>query len=261
MKVRELWEKFDSHIIFQGAIKKDSSAKNGDQSNIKSKSKSSLSFKNSEDSEKVDLKLMRTSQTLEKRKDNDSHLRLTQNLQSSKNSTRYPLKSSRSLPTKESFSPTSKSNVNKSKMSSKSILTTKSSIEPIKPSSSNAMKNTKSSIRKIQSNYSEKRGLSTIFIPQSLTSKINTKSSNKSINSISKEEEKIRTHSNSSETTESKLKSKQRRLSRTLSPGEVKILHSASRLNSTQKTDQSKKEKIEIQSDNKYNYEDDFEVK
>ncbi|KAK9295652.1 hypothetical protein QLX08_010078 [Tetragonisca angustula] len=244
----------------KGAIKKDSSAKNGDQSNIKSKSKSSLSFKNSDDSEKMDLKLMRTSQTLEKRKDNDSHLRLTQNLQSSKNSTRYSLKSSKSFPTKESFSPTSKSNVNNSKMSSKSILTTKSSIEPVKPSSSNAVKNTKSSIRKIQSNYSEKRGLSTIFIPQSLTSKINTKSSNKSINSISKEEEKVRTRSNSSETTESKLRSRQRRLSRTLNPDEVKVLHSAtSRSNSIQKTDQSKKEKIEVQTDNKYNYEDDFE--
>ena len=215
-----------------------------------------------DDSEKMDLKLMRTSQTLEKRKDNDSHLRLTQNLQSSKNSTRYSLKSSKSFPTKESFSPTSKSNVNNSKMSSKSILTTKSSIEPVKPSSSNAVKNTKSSIRKIQSNYSEKRGLSTIFIPQSLTSKINTKSSNKSINSISKEEEKVRTRSNSSETTESKLRSRQRRLSRTLNPDEVKVLHSAtSRSNSIQKTDQSKKEKIEVQTDNKYNYEDDFEVK
>ena len=207
---------------------------------------------------------MMMSQTLEKRKDNDSHhsLRLTQNLQSSKSNTRYSLKSSKSLPAKENFSATSKSNVNNSKMSSKSILTTKSSIEPVKPSSSNAVESIKKSTKKMQSNYLEKRGLSTIFLPQSLTNKINTKSPNKSIRSISKEEEKVRTHSNSSETTESKLRSRQRRLSRTLSPSEVKVLHSAtSRPNSVQKMEQSKKEKVEIEADNKYNYEDDFEVK
>lgn len=201
------------------------------------------------------------SQTLEKRKEDDSHSRLTQNLQTSKNSTKHPIKSSKSVPVKESFSSTSKSNINKSRISSKSILTTKTQTELMKKSDINAVKSSKSSSGRIQSNYSEKRGQSTIFIPQSLTTKLNAKLSNKSTSSVSKNGEEVKTYS--SETTESKPRSRQRRLSRTLSPSEVKMLHSATnRSDPVQKMDQKKKEKIEIhQTDNEYDYEDDFEVK
>ncbi|XP_050593716.1 cytoplasmic dynein 2 intermediate chain 1 [Bombus affinis] len=242
----------------KGTIRKDSSVRNGHQSNVKAKSKSSSSYAHSENSEKVDLKL-RMSQTLEKRKEDDSHSRLTQNLQTSKNSTKHPIKSSKSVPVKESFSSTSKSNINKSRISSKSILTTKTQTELMKKSDINAVKSSKSSSGRIQSNYSEKRGQSTIFIPQSLTTKLNAKLSNKSTSSVSKNGEEVKTYS--SETTESKPRSRQRRLSRTLSPSEVKMLHSANnRSDPVQKTDQKKKEKIEIlQTDNEYDYEDDFE--
>lgn len=206
---------------------------------------------------------MRMSQTPEKRKEDDSHSRLTQNLQTSRNSMKHPIKSSKSVPVKESFSSTSKSNINKSRISSKSILTTKTQTELMKKSDINAVKSSKSSSGRIQSSYSEKRGQSTIFIPQSLTTKLNVKLSDKSISSVSKNGKEVKTYSSSSETTELKPRSRQRRLSRTLSPSEVKMLHSANnRSDPLQKMDQKKKEKIEVlQIDNEYDYEDDFEVK
>ncbi|XP_017795904.1 PREDICTED: WD repeat-containing protein 60 [Habropoda laboriosa] len=244
----------------KGAIKKVSTTRDRQQSSVRTKSKNSSS--KTDDSEKVELKLIRTSQTLEKKKENESYLRLTQNVQASKSSTKSSVRSPKTVPFKETSSLTSKSNVNNSRISSKSILTSKTSTDHLKTSTSNnAIKNSKSSSGRIQSSYSEKRGLSTIFVPQSALNKLNTKLPNKNNISTSKSQEQVRIHSSALETTESKIKSRQRKLSRTLSPSEVKMLHSAiSRPDSSQTLDQTKKKQLETpQIDNEYNYEDDFE--
>lgn len=226
--------------------------------NTKSKSKNSSPHKDLEAYEK-DLKLTRMSQSREKRKEQDNHTRLTQNVQSSKSSIKNSIRSPKSIHVKETLSLTSKSNVNSSKMLSKSILTSKASTESTKKSSSNALKGSKSSSGRIQSNYSEKRGLSTIFIPQSLTSKLNAKL-NKSANYASRNKEQDKTHSNT--LVETTSESRQRRLSRTLNPSEVKMLHvTTSKLDSSENLNQNNQKQAEAaQTENEYDYEDDFEV-
>lgn len=195
------------------------------------------------------------SQTLQRKK-SDEYSRLTHNLQSNKSSTKQSIKSAKIIPVKESLSLTSKLNVN-SPRPSKSILTSKTSIDSTKKINNN-IKSSKSSTGRIKSNYSEKRGLSTIYVPQSFSSKLNVKLLDKSPSSTSKDKEQIKTHTSTPEVTESKLKSRERKLSRTLSPSEIKMLHSAkNRSDSLQKMDQNKEE----QADYEYDYEDDFEVK
>ncbi|CAK9824334.1 Cytoplasmic dynein 2 intermediate chain 1 [Anthophora retusa] len=233
----------------KGAIKKVSTTRDRQQSSIKTKSKSSSP--KTDDSEKVDLKLIRTSQTFEKKKESESYSRLTQNVQASRSSTKSSVRSPKTMPVKETLSLTSKSNVS-----------SKTSTDHLKKSSSNnTMKNSRSTSGRVQSSYSEKRGLSTIFVPQSASSKLNTKLPNKSSVSTSKNEEQVRIHTSALETTESKVKSRQRKLSRTLSPSEVKMLHSAtSRQDSSKILDQTKQKQLEVpQIDNDYDYEDDFE--
>ncbi|OAD59275.1 WD repeat-containing protein 60, partial [Eufriesea mexicana] len=239
----------------QRTIKKGSINRDGQQINTKSKSKNSSVLKDLEDYEKVDLKLTKTR---EKRKEVDNHTRLTQNVQSSKSSVKHSIRSPKSISVKETLSSTSKSNVNNSKMLSKSILNSKTSIDPTKKSSTNAIKGSKSSSGRIQSNYSEKRGLSTIYIPQSLTSKLNAKL-NKSANYASKRKEQDKIHSNTLVETTSKFR--QCRLSRTLSPSEVKMLHFTTNIpNSSEDLDQNNKKQAEaLQADNEDDYEDDFE--
>lgn len=196
------------------------------------------------------------SQTLQRKK-SDEHSRLTHNLQPNKSSTKQSIKSAKIIPVKESLSSTSKLNVN-SPRPSKSILTSKTSIDSTKKINNITIKSSKSSTGRIKSNYSEKRGLSTIYVPQSFSSKLNVKLLDKSPSSTSKDKEQIKAHTSTSEATESKLKSRERKLSRTLSPSEIKMLHFAkNRSDSLQKMDQNKEE----QADYEYDYEDDFEVK
>ncbi|CAL7937715.1 unnamed protein product [Xylocopa violacea] len=245
----------------KGAIKKVSTARDGQQFNLKSKSKGSVTSKDTQDSDKVDLKLMRTSQTIEKKREGSSLSRLTQNVQSSKSNTKQSIRPSKSNPVKESLSSTSKSNVSSSnKISSRSIFTYKSSIDPTrKLSTGSAVRSIRNTNGRVQGGYSEKRGLSTIYVPESLATKLNAKLSNKNTTSVLKNEEQVKTQSSTPKVIESSTKVRQRRLSRTLSPSEIKVLHSAmSRPGSTQT--QSKEKQAEISPrDNEYDYEDDFE--
>ncbi|XP_026301303.1 WD repeat-containing protein 60 isoform X2 [Apis mellifera] len=238
----------------KGTIKKNLIVKDVQEPNIKFKSKNSSPHKESENLEQLDLKLIRMSQTLQRKK-NDDHSRLTHNLQSNKSNTKQSIKSAKIIPVKESLSSISKLNVN-SPRPSKSILTSKTSTDSTKKINNITIKSSKSSTGRIKSNYSEKRGLSTIYVPQSFSSKLNAKLSDKNSSSTSKDKEQIKAHTSTLEATESKLKSRERKLSRTLSPSEIKMLHSAkNRLDSLEKMDQNKEE----QADHEYDYEDDFE--
>ncbi|XP_058797545.1 cytoplasmic dynein 2 intermediate chain 1 isoform X2 [Phymastichus coffea] len=115
--------------------------------------------------------------------------------------------------------------------------------KPKKPAASDATKTssvekTKITVRKstkdkVQAQYSEKRGESTLYVPKSTASKLNSKPSTDK-DSTRKSTEKIK----NSKTVEIAVKSKssdkplprkasrERRKSRTLSPSEVKVLHS-----------------------------------
>ncbi|XP_076758616.1 cytoplasmic dynein 2 intermediate chain 1 isoform X2 [Xylocopa sonorina] len=241
----------------KGAIKKVSTTRDGQQFNLKSKSKGSTTNKDSQDSEKVELKLMRASQTIEKRREGDSLSRLTQNVQSSKSDSKQSIRLSKSNPVKESLSSASKLNVSSSnRISSRSILTSKTSSDPTKKSSTgNAVRSSKSISGRAQGGYSEKRGLSTIYVPQSLNAKLPKKNTT----SLLSNEEQVKTQLRTPKVVESGIKVRQRKLSRTLSPSEIKVLHSAtSRPDSTK--DQSKEKQAEISPrDSEYDYEDDFE--
>ncbi|XP_017878315.1 WD repeat-containing protein 60 isoform X2 [Ceratina calcarata] len=235
----------------KGAIKKVSASRDG-STNHKLKSKSSLLGKEADDSEKVDIRMMRMSQTLEKRRES-TQSKSTPSIQSNKSSIKHSVRTTKSNPIKENTQTMAKSNTNNPKM-----LTSKISTDAIKKlNNNNAVKSSKSSGTRMQSGYSEKRGQSTVYIPQSMTSKLNAKLSSKNVASVSKSEEQIRRRSND---TESKPKSRQRKLSRTLSPSEVKMLHSAiNGPDSLQKVDQSKKKQAQEEISDEYDYEDDFE--
>lgn len=95
-----------------------------------------------------------------------------------------------------------------------------------------------------------------------MTNKLNAKLGSKDAMLTSKSDEQIKMHSNATDAAEPKAKSRQRRLSRTLSPSEVKMLHSAtSTKDTTQNVQPSKYDRVESSGvDNEYDYEDDFEV-
>ncbi|XP_053977008.1 cytoplasmic dynein 2 intermediate chain 1 isoform X1 [Hylaeus volcanicus] len=242
------------HYLFQGAIKKVSITKNAHQS-TKSKSKSSSSTKESESSEKLDLKLMKKSAHSERRGEGDRHSRLVQNVSSDRGTTKRSTALSQNKSVRESSSSTSKLNI-----SSKTSVTSKTASDPTrKLSRSDGTKSSKSSGR-IQSSYSEKRGLTTVFVPSSVTNKLNSKSVNKETYSVLKEKAMARTNPRASEKSDSKMKSRQRKLSRTLSPSEVRVLHSAKPRSDSLQKDQNNKNKSEMsQIENEYDYEDDFE--
>ncbi|XP_076173839.1 cytoplasmic dynein 2 intermediate chain 1 isoform X2 [Ptiloglossa arizonensis] len=241
----------------KGTIKKVSTTKDGHQSNVKPKSKGSTSTKESESSDKFNLKLTKKFVNSEKKGDGDRHSRLIQNMESSKTVTKRSFGPSENKSVRESSSSISKLNVT----SSKTSLTSKTASESTKKSSSSsAIRNSKSSVGRMQSGYLEKRGLSTIFVPSSITSKLNTKSVNHNTYSALKENEKATPNSNTSEKNDLKIKSTQRKLSRTLSPSEVKMLHSATNRSDSLQRDQSKNNQTETSMiENEYDYEDDFE--
>ncbi|XP_076630071.1 cytoplasmic dynein 2 intermediate chain 1 isoform X1 [Colletes latitarsis] len=238
----------------KGAIKKVSTAKDAHQSNVITKSKVSSSTKESESTEKFNRKSVGS----ERRGEGDIRSRLTQNVEPSKNVTKRSMESSRNKSIRENMSTVSKLNV----PSSRTSVTSKASAsDPRKNSSGNSTtKSGKSSTGKIQNSRSEKGGLSTIFIPSSLTSKLAAKSVNKNTYTALKEKENGGKDSRISETNNSKLKSRQRKLSRTLSPSEVRMLHSAKpRSDSLQRNQSKKKQSETLQIENEYDYEDDFE--
>ncbi|XP_029047620.2 cytoplasmic dynein 2 intermediate chain 1 [Osmia bicornis bicornis] len=244
-------------MFHKGAIKKVSSTKDVSQSNIKSKSKSSSSNKESEDSEKLESRRIRTSKSTEQKREDDSRPKLSQ---SSKISSKQSVRSPQSKSIRETSSSTPVLNVKSSKTSTRNISSSKTSDNFIRRSSSNNAPKSHKSNEKIQSSYSEKRGTSTIYVPQSVTNKLNARLTNKNTNPVPKNEVKVKSKS-TAEIPETKTESRQRRLSRTLSPSEIRMLHSATnRSDSTQKVDQSKNNQSETnQIDSEYDYEDDFE--
>ncbi|XP_076242059.1 cytoplasmic dynein 2 intermediate chain 1 isoform X2 [Calliopsis andreniformis] len=242
----------------KGAIKKVLVTK--DASNVKPKSKSS-STKEVESSEKLDLKSRKKFQSIEQTGEGDKYSRLMQSAQSNKNNMKGSGRPSQTRTVRESSSSTSKTSINVPKATTKSILTSKMPSDSVrKSSSSTAVKSSKSTGR-IQSGYSEKRGLSTIFVPQSTTSKLTTKSNSKHNVSPLRNEQKPKTSISTVDNSNSKTNARQRKLSRTLSPSEIRMLHSAAnRSSSVQRIDQNRKAQAEKdQMDNQYDYEDDFE--
>ncbi|XP_015434897.1 PREDICTED: WD repeat-containing protein 60 [Dufourea novaeangliae] len=237
----------------KGAIRKVSTTKDVHQSSSKSKSKGPSSAKESESSEKLEPKSEKKSEQMI---DDSRHSRLMQNVQSSKSGTRQSIRASKTKSVRESSSTSKlKSDSSKTPVTSKVI-----SDHGKKPSSSNLVKTSKSSTGRIQSNYSEKRGLSTVYVPPSLTTKLNIKSASRDSKSVSKEEQKTKVNSNPKRENNSTLKSRQRKLSRTLSPSEVKMLHSATnRANSLQRDQNLKNQPVAHQINSVDDYEDDFE--
>lgn len=168
------------------------------------------------------------------------------------------------LKTKQSLtSSTSKSNPVKA-FSSQSIIKSTSSktrSENVKLSDDSTVKKRKS---REQAGYSEKRGTSTIYMPKSTTSKLNTKSNEKTVHRTSRDKEKLQ-DSSTLDRTKPRMPSRERRKSRTLSPSEIKMLHNAIKRPSVEKIEQKKNDirsDVQTNSDEEtYDYEDDFEVR
>lgn len=110
--------------------------------------------------------------------------------------------------------------------------------------------------------HSEKRGLSTMYIPKSTAGKL--KPNEKTAHRTSRDKEKLQDSSVRNQS-KPRISSRERRKSRTLSPSEVKMLHSASKR--PEKVGQNSstsnhRQAAQMDSDNtNYDYEDDFEVK
>lgn len=115
---------------------------------------------------------------------------------------------------------------------------------------------------KIKSNVSEKRGLSTIYVPESNASKL------KSLSTKQPSDTKIlqskKSHDKNDIIVDNKRKrpsSRERRRSRTLSPSEVRVLHSKAAIqNQNEKQSKNIEGAAKPDSDEDFDYEDDFEV-
>lgn len=118
-----------------------------------------------------------------------------------------------------------------------------------------------------EAGYSEKRGVSTIYISKSTTSKLNVKLNEKT-SRTTRDTGKLQ-EAPAVERAKPRMSSRERKKSRTLSPSEVKMLHSAIRRPSdagnverNRDTARSKESRPKAHSDEvDYEYEDDFEVK
>lgn len=105
--------------------------------------------------------------------------------------------------------------------------------------------------------YSEKRGLSTMYVPKSNASTLNINRNEKAVHRTSRDKEKLQDTfvPNSSKP---RISSRERRKSRTLSPSEIKMLHSATRRSDERSNHEDAQADFD---DADYDYEDDFEVK
>lgn len=223
-----------------------------------------------ETSKKLESNLPKKSHTVEHRGDGDksklknSITNRTQSIRSTKPSTG----SSQVKTVKQSSSSTLKSSLHNA---SSSHLLKKSTNSKTK--SENAIKSTEeSTIKKRksreQTGYSEKRGLSTVYMPKPIASKL--KSNEKTVYRTSRDKEKLQESAESAQV-KPQLSSKDRRQSRTLSPSEIRMLHSAvkkpekaekieqKKNTTTDAPDYSDAQASSDQAD--YDYEDDFEVK
>lgn len=125
----------------------------------------------------------------------------------------------------------------------------------------------KSTKEKIQPRYDEKRGVSTVYVPQDAASKLSSLA--KSLNSEARRSREKSAASRAVEKTvplksaRSRQSSRERKGSRTLSPSEVRILHSALNKGRSKVTkeprEQGRVEEIKRQ-DEKRHHDEEFEV-
>lgn len=238
---------------------------------MRSKSKTSSGNEgNAETSKKSDSNFLRKPQTIEHKGDGDRVSKSLQSTSTRTQSTRNTIKSSvgsSQVKTVKQVSSTSNLKSSPLNASSSHSLTKKSTVSKIK--SENAIKSSDdSTVKKRKSReqvgYSEKRGQSKIYMPQSTASKFNIKSNEKIAHRTSRDKEKSQ-DSSTPDQTKSRISSRERRKSRTLSPSEIRMLHSAiSRPDVVEKVEQKKvsdnRSHTQAESDD-YDYEDDFEVR
>ncbi|XP_018392135.1 PREDICTED: WD repeat-containing protein 60 [Cyphomyrmex costatus] len=240
------------------------------KTHVRSKPKTSSSHESNPDtSKKSDPNFPRKSQTIEHRGEGDRGSKSLQNsltrTQSIRN-TMKPSTGSSQVKTVKQVSSTSKSSpVNTSSSHSLMKKTTTSKIRPenvTKSSHDNTVKKRKS---REEVGYSEKRGQSRIYLPRSTVDKLNIKSNEKIAIRTSRDKEKSQDFSASNQT-KLQMSSRDRRKSRTLSPSEIRMLHSAVRRPDVIEKEQKKNVLTDscsdIQADSNeadYNYEDDFE--
>ncbi|KMQ96611.1 wd repeat-containing protein 60 [Lasius niger] len=256
-------------------VTKKAEAKDEVKTRTRSKSKG-LSGKdgNTETSKKLEPNLPRKSQTIEHRGDGDRPKLLQNSTTNRTQSTRSTSKPSIGPSQVKTVKQSSSSSTLKSSphnASSSHLLTKKStnsktrSENAIKSSDDSTVKKRKS---REQAGYSEKRGHSTVYTPKPIASKLNVKSNNKTVHQTSRDKEKLQ-DSSVSDQAKPQLSSRERRKSRTLSPSEIRMLHSAvKRPEKMERIEQ--KENIttdapdypDTQADSDqadYDYEDDFE--
>lgn len=220
---------------------------------------------------KLESNLPRKSHTVEHRGDGDKSKLLknsnTNRTQSIRNTNKLSTGSSQIKTVKQSSSSStlksSLHNASSSHLLKKSTNSKTRSENAIKSSDDSTVKKRKS---REQTGYLEKRGLSTVYMPKPIASKL--KSNEKTMYRTSRDKEKLR---DSSDQVKPRLSSKERRQSRTLSPSEIRMLHSAlKRPEKAEKIEQKKNittdapDYSDAQADldqADYDYEDDFEVK
>lgn len=225
---------------------------------------------NVETSKKSDSNFPRKSQTIEHRGDGDRGSKSLHNTLTRTQSTRNTIKpsiGSSQVKTVKQVSSTSKSSpLNASSSHSLTKKSTTSKMRPENTTKSSVDSTVKKRKSREQVGYSEKRGQSTIYVPKSTMSKLNTKSNEKIAHRTSKDK-KSQEETPAPDRTKPRISSSERRKSRTLSPSEIRMLHSAvKRPNIAEKTEQKKvmDSRPDTQADSdeaNYDYEDDFEVR
>lgn len=243
--------------MLQGAIKKTYDSKNASTHHLQKKSKTLKSRETSDQTSKSDKEkeIHRITQNASEDSKSITDRNVITNSSMKKTSFRNnsTISQSKSIVKNE----TTKSNSTSSRTSVNSSRTTK--VKPqIETQISKHARQTESSRskEKIKSIISEKRGTSTLYVPESNTSKLKSLTAKQS--SDSKVLPSRKSHDKKDILKESKSKrtsSRERRKSRTLSPSEVKVLHSTIAIQN-QNVDCATK----LNSDEDFDYEDDFEV-
>nr|XP_012223015.1 PREDICTED: LOW QUALITY PROTEIN: WD repeat-containing protein 60 [Linepithema humile] len=249
----------------KGATKK-TELKDEVKTRTRSKTKALLGSEGKEEtSRKSESNLPKKSQGVEHRGDGDRSKQnsVTSRTHSTRSTSKQSSGSSQLKTTKQSLtSSTSKSNPIKA-LSSQSITKKSTSSKTrsenvVKSSDDSTVKKRKS---REQAEYSEKRGSSTIYMPKSTTSKLNVKSNEKTAHRTSRDG-KLQ-DSSIPDRTKPRMPSRERRKSRTLSPSEIRMLHSAIKRPNIEKMEQKKNDtrsNVQMDSDEEiYDYEDDFE--
>ncbi|XP_014469680.1 PREDICTED: WD repeat-containing protein 60 [Dinoponera quadriceps] len=253
----------------KGATKK-TELKDDVKTRTRSRSKNLLGGEsNVETSKKLEPNFPRKSQSVEHKGDGDrlskaSHSSSTSRMQSTRSTSKQSVGSSQFKTVKQSLAPsTSKTGLVKTSSSSQSTKVSTSSKtrseKPAKLSDDSTVKRRKSR----EAGYSEKRGLSTIYVPKSTTSKLNAKLNEKTGSRATRDKGKL-PDAPAPDRTKARMSSRERRKSRTLSPSEIRMLHSVTRQpgSTEQSKGRDKNSRPNAQADSgeaDYEYEDDFE--